>query len=751
MASAVRGSRSVRVVGVVAAILPLVALLATGAAAGTASGSTGGTSPSCKPGPMPFAGIKGAHLTPSVRASKDAPPVRYVFWQGLVPSFDGLGLSVDVTVPCAAEGPGATVVMAHGFTDDKTVWEETGKSDTVDSEDRPGSNSHWNNIWFASRGYTVLTYTARGWHDSCGPDTPDHSAEHPAPQCAGHQYWIHLDDQRWEVRDAQWLTGGLVQSGIADPDRLAITGGSYGGGPTSMSALLGDRVVCGGDPVPAELGADPCKGKADGTYAPWTTPDGEHRLTWAAALPLYTFADLIEVLAPNGRWSDGWEEAPPPGDPTDPFGVPLESTLRGLILAAQVFGSLAPPGTDPTSDIKVSSDRLLAGNPFDQEEAVVRDGIEQYRRFKSPVGIEPQARVPIFWVQGLTDALFPANQALIALSHVRHADPHYPFKLFLGDIGHDYAAERTDEWKLVHVQMNDFIDHYLDPERTPAEPAFDVGATVTRCLDHDAPLRYVHAASWDRLHPTSRTFRSTRALRTSTSEQGPNGAATDPISTATLPGPNSYKGCRITQSSKLDPTVATYEFPVDQDLTVMGAPVVRLKVDTTGADVPFAVRVWDVDPKAGRMGLVTRGIYRMAGPAGRGRTADFQLFPQGYRFPRGHRIRVEVTANDSPYFQASNIPADVTVRRMSIVLPLTDADAADRLTDPAGRQKAGEEDGPARSVLVGAGFLAAVVLAAGVFTWARRRRPARAAGAGSPGAPGGDAGDAGDAGDEGGS
>ena len=29
----------------------------------------------------------------------------------------------------------------------------------------------------------------------------------PGPQCTPYQYWIHLDDKRWEVRDAQWLAG----------------------------------------------------------------------------------------------------------------------------------------------------------------------------------------------------------------------------------------------------------------------------------------------------------------------------------------------------------------------------------------------------------------------------------------------------------------------------------------------------------------------------------------------------------------
>ena len=133
-----------------------------------------------------------------------------------MPGFDGMPFSVDVTVPCGTTvGPTPTIVMAHGFTDDKTVWEETGKSDRVVSEGRPEQNSRWNNIWFVTRGYVVVNYTARGWHDSCGPNTPGATPVTPAPQCLPFEYWIHLNDKRWEVRDAQWLAGGLVQSGMA--------------------------------------------------------------------------------------------------------------------------------------------------------------------------------------------------------------------------------------------------------------------------------------------------------------------------------------------------------------------------------------------------------------------------------------------------------------------------------------------------------------------------------------------------------
>src|SRR5438270_10027244 len=166
----------------------------------------------------PFAAVPGAALTPTNYGSKDRKPVRYVMWRGTVPSFDGLPLSVDVTIPCGARGPIPLVSMNHGWTDDKTIWEETGRSDTVGSTFRPGSNAHWNNIWFASRGYAVLTYTMRGWHDSCGPDAPG-AIPYVAPpaSCLPYHYWIHIDDQRWEILDTQWLTGALLQSGLAAP------------------------------------------------------------------------------------------------------------------------------------------------------------------------------------------------------------------------------------------------------------------------------------------------------------------------------------------------------------------------------------------------------------------------------------------------------------------------------------------------------------------------------------------------------
>lgn len=407
-------------------------------------------------------------------------------------------------------------------------------------------------------------------------------------------------------------------------------------------------------------------------------------------MPLITFGDLVQVLAPNGRTSDGWEHAPPHGDVTSPIGVPIESTIAALLAAGNASGHFAPPGVDPESDIITDATRVLAGNPFPPEDPIIARAVRVYRDLKSPITTAPQGRVPIFWIHGLTDPLFPAFEPLTVMNTVHEVDPAYPFKLFLGDVGHDYTGQRADEWELAITQMNDFLDHFLRPDRTPQTPAFDVGTTVTRCLDHDGPMRFVSADSWHDLHPHHVTFTSDEGGQTSTAAPGPAALATDPISTATLPLPGSYPGCRIMEPSEPDPTAVTYEFEVTEDLVLMGGPVVDVAFTTSGPDVPLSVRLWDVEEDGAAQGLVTRFTYRVAEGPGEGRP-HFQLAPQGYRFPSGHRIKVEVVANDAPYYQASNIPAVVDVQSLELTLPLleppgtspTDDAGPDPAPDPA--------------------------------------------------------------------
>ena len=610
----------------------------------------------------PFAHLADASVVATSFTSLDDPPVEYVMLRGFAPSFDGMPMSVDVTIPCGASGPLPLIVMSHGWSDDKTIWEETGRSNRKTSEFRPGSNSYWNNIWFASRGYAVLNYTARGWHDSCGPRAPGATPLVPSPACLAYEYWIHMDDQRWEVRDVQFLTAALVESGVADASRLAITGGSYGGGATIQAALLNGRVVCGAAAQAPSLGSDPCAGKKSGAMVPWTTTDGTP-LRWKVAVPQYTFGDVVQALLPNGRGSDG--VGVPDGDHTDPVGVPISSFLTAIYAAGQPLGNgfYAPPGIDGVGNITLMTARTLAGNPYLPFDPLVAHGIGEWRSFRSAITIEPDGEVPIFWTHGLTDPLFTAFEPLQMRAKL---GPSYPMKIFLGDLGHDYAAERKDEWDRAHELMNEFVDHFL--KDAGPEPVYDVTAAGTRCLDAEAPMTLATAPTWAELSSGVETFTAAGALQmTSNQLIGLVGIATDPVTTAALPGPQSYKGCRILDEA-VDPNAATYTWPLEHDVTLLGAPVVEVAYLATSPDAELNVRLWDVTPTK-KQALVTRGTYRSV-EVGAGLAARFPIAPQGYRWQTGHTVKLEITANDAPYRGSNNFPGTVIVDGVTVELPV---------------------------------------------------------------------------------
>ncbi|MGH7855890.1 MAG: CocE/NonD family hydrolase C-terminal non-catalytic domain-containing protein, partial [Candidatus Binatia bacterium] len=349
-----------------------------------------------------------------------------------------------------------------------------------------------------------------------------------------------------------------------------------------------------------------------------------------------------------------------------------ESYIVGIFAGGQPLGNgfYAPPGVDPTSDVITSTARTLAGNPFRSDDPIVANGVHQFRRFKSPIEIPLGGKTPIFWVQGLTDALFTAMEAVQIYNKVRASDPHYPIKLFFGDFGHDYAAERVDEWDHAHDLMNAFLDHYLRPETATPAPHFDVTATITRCLNPDAPMEVVTAADWVSLHPKRTAFASTEPAWTTSEPIGQEGLATDPVTGATIPTPFSYRGCRKMSPASTDPTVASWSFALAEPVVLLGAPVVDLTYLTTAPDTQLHVRLWDVAGDGAVQGLVTRGVYRSLDGPGEGLRARFQIAANGYRFAAGHVLKVEVTANDAPYSQRSNVPAAVRIDRMEITLPV---------------------------------------------------------------------------------
>jgi len=180
---------------------------------------------------------------------------------GATHSFDGTKIDANVILPpeptTGADGPYPTIGFFHGWGGSKI-----------------GLNAR-TQAW-ASRGYVVLSMSDRGWGSSCGAQDPDRLSA----RCS--EGYNHLMDDRYEVRDAQFLISVLVDEGISQPKKVGATGGSYGGGMSMALAALRDRVML-----------------PDGRLAPWRSPGGKD-MRIAAAAPEIPWTDLAYSLMPTG-------------------------------------------------------------------------------------------------------------------------------------------------------------------------------------------------------------------------------------------------------------------------------------------------------------------------------------------------------------------------------------------------------------------------------------------------------------------
>ena len=181
--------------------------------------------------------------------------------------------------------------------------------------------------------------TARGFRASCG--TPESRLADPVGCATG---WLRLDDVRYEVRDAQWMAGLLVDQGIADPTphrclRRLLRRRAFA--HARAAARPGDAAAC----------------RRGGSYAPWRSPGGTS-MELRAAAPYQTWSDLPTALAPNGRSLDytvprahGVRRAV--GSIKASFVAGLYATGQVAVPTGQIHGYYAPPGADPDANLSV--------------------------------------------------------------------------------------------------------------------------------------------------------------------------------------------------------------------------------------------------------------------------------------------------------------------------------------------------------------------------------------------------------------
>jgi dienelactone hydrolase len=529
-----------------------------------------------------------------------------------VPSFDAVPLDVDVWLPAAGDGPFPTIAMLHGFGQDKTAFQDAARQPT------------YNAAYFARAGFAVVVPSARGFGRSCGlPDS------RTLPGCA--RGWLHLADQRYEARDVQHLLGLLVDQGVARAAGLGVTGVSYGGGTSLELAFLRDRIR-----LPS------------GAYAPWTSPAGR-ALALAAAYPRWPWSDLSDALVPNGR----------SGITTyaSPIGVPLKSYVDALFGLAGAAGFVAPPGADPAADLVAAKARLDRGEPYD---AVVRAFLDEIHRFHGATGIVAGRVAPLLIQSGWTDDLFPVPQALRVYDLLRRRAPGAPVALQLGDLGHARASNHPADARAMEGQaLRFFLRRLGAPGGADPQPGA-VLAYLSRCPKSAArgggPLR---AASFDRLARGTLRFGRRGAAGTVTSSGGDASLSSvlNPLAGGSL------KWCKPVEVSPATGTVVASARA--GGVTLAGRTDVRARVRVRGSDALLVARLWDVDPRRRTQRLIDRAVVRLRSAS----SVRFALNGNAWRFPAGHRARVELLGRDSPTWRPANGTFSVRVADLRIAMP----------------------------------------------------------------------------------
>ncbi|MHB1809917.1 MAG: alpha/beta hydrolase family protein, partial [Solirubrobacteraceae bacterium] len=626
-----------------------------------------------------------------------------------VPSWDGVPLDVDVTLPPGtSEGPFPTIVMLHGYGGTKTDFEfplAAGDGNQI---------YNYNNDYYAQHGYAVVNYTARGFGKSCG------GATRVEPACAEHGF-IHLADQRYEARDTQYLLGQLVEEGIAKPEALGVTGISYGGGQSITLAYLKNRIRCAGPPDAAYAGpgANPCAGQAENALVPWVTPVTKKPLEIKAAYARWPWSDIANSLNPNGHFLE-YEPSTYNQDgasgTNSPIGIPLTSYQQALYSDGYIppaEGYYEPANGSLEWNLSAS---LLAfeqpepENPTDQ--AIVNSLSAFHGGFAVP---SSEAPAPLLMQSGWNDDLFPPEETLRVYNSVREKYPSSSYvALQYGDIGHSRGSNTPIADQYFNTQGDAFFEERLkgvsgakitDPagESVVSPPNGQASTFTTACKEpqgeeesglEGGKTPYT-AATWQGLQKGVVHFSGSEAKTVSNPASEENqlvGAEYDPILLQTKSTPNVITveaekagektpfACRSIKA--LEPKgTASYIQPVTEGFTMMGLPTISAKVSVSGTEKgngQLDARLWEVNPSTGAERLVSRGDYRLEEP--QTPNVVFQLHGNGYTFKLGDAIKLELTTSEYPYYyQSKTAKYSVAVSGVNVYLPTTTAGGAGKL------------------------------------------------------------------------
>ncbi|HEY0280855.1 MAG TPA: CocE/NonD family hydrolase [Solirubrobacterales bacterium] len=571
-----------------------------------------------------------------------------------IPSWDGTKIDVNVILPPesgGAEGPYPLIGDFHGWGGSKqglsTV--EPGTGLTFEQDDP--RVQQW-----AEEGYAVFSMSDRGWGLSCGK----YDLGKALANCE--KGYNHLMDDRYEVRDAQYLMSILAAEGVVEPTKIGVTGKSYGGGMSMALASLRNRVM-----------------EPSGELVPWVSPKGQE-MEIAAAVPQWPWTDLAYSLAPNGRNLDYATNSPYRGPSgTNPIGVMKFSWDFGLYLQGEALSNYSE--TDEQADIPAWIERLYGGDPYTDKKInrIINQLTEYHSSFYIDHAEEPS---PLLIQSGWNDDLFPVDEALRFYQRTRAQYPGNPISLYLADIGHARSQNKPADEAAFNERLEAWFAHYLKGEG--ASPSSSVEGKTTICPKSTPSEGPFKAADWSDLQPGEINFSSagsqTITPPTSAEKEGfnkefqeekvvfpgsPSGKAFDPII-----------GSGVCASIPVEdnPAAANYSLGAAPagGYNLMGSPTIIANIESPSPNSEIAARLLDVSP-SGEESLISRGVYR---PDGGTQQIVFQLHPQAYHFAAGHVAKLELLSVDMPYVRWSNLQSKVTVSNLELRLPVMEQPGA---------------------------------------------------------------------------
>lgn len=507
-------------------------------------------------------------------------------------------LDVMLMVPLGG-GPHPLVALLHGWGGSKSS-----SGDIADA--------------LLGEGYAVLRYSARGFGHSWGQ--------------------VNVSDVHVEMEDLRSLIGQVIdrQELEIDPNAIAITGASYGGGQSWLALL----------------------------HPTFRSPRGA-TVRIRTVVPIVPWSDLLYSLIPNGR----------PEHSLEPAGSPKLSYVNGFYVSGLRLSPDRPYPNYPAYLIGWHSwINGVEPNTFDPMYKRIINGLAGYRSIWWQQQFwrdAAQNRVPVFQVQGLTDDLFPLPEAKRMLLALRTIDPLYPIASYFGDLGHPRASNKPAEVDYVLELIREWLAYYL--RGVGSEPAHAIRAAITRPRDQPFnPLDVITVANDDML-----------ATRTVTKEFGGSVTLINPVS-------DPYRGFfwdpLVMEAARelkpypvpppdpavVDASLAVYRVGVAEltggsSLLLAGQPTVSLRTFTLVPRVQLNVRLFDVAADGTRY-LVTRGTYIVDSVG----AADVMIQTYGnvWEAAPDHVLQLEITNLDSPYITPSRVPSVTHISDVRLELPV---------------------------------------------------------------------------------